>query len=337
MRPLRWGLFGASDIAATRVVPAILRGGDTVALVYSSTRAWAEQYAATHGISQATDDLTRACEWPEVDAVYISSTNEKHASQTLAAVGAGKHVLCEKPMALTVTDGRDMLRAADEHGVVLAVNHHLPGAATHRAIQQLVSSGGIGTPLGVRIGHAVMIPERLRGWRLTDPTGGGVILDITVHDISAVQAILGTTASEASAIAVRQGAWTCSDEGPPDAVMATLRFGNVLVQLHDAFTVAHCPSSVEVIGTEGSLRAVDIMTQEPVGALWRTADGQTEKITVSHRRDLYDIALEGFRLAVAGHGRPTVSAAEGLSALAGALAVAQAASSGCSVRVVDIV
>ena len=313
-----------------------MRGGDTVAFVCSTTLAWADEYAAGHGIPNATADLARACEWPGVDAVYISSTNERHAPQTLAAIAAGKHVLCEKPLALTVADAREMLRAADEQGVMLAVNHHLPGAATHRTVQQLVSSGDLGRPLAMRIGHAVMIPERLKGWRLTDVAGGGVILDITVHDVSVAQAILGNTAEEASAIAVRQGAWGPVDEGPPDAVMATLRFGDVLVQLHDAFTVAHCPSSLEVVGTEGSVRGIDIMTQEPVGSLWRTVDGHTEEIAVPGRQDLYDIALDGFRSAVAGLGPPTVTAAEGLTALAGALAVVEAASTGRNVSVSSI-
>ncbi len=317
-------------------MPAILRSGDSVEFVYSSTPAWASQYAAAHGIVNATSDLTRACEWPGVDAVYISSTNEKHAAQAIAAASAGRHVLCEKPLALTVADGQEMLRAADHNGVVLAVNHHLPGAATHRTIQRLVSSGAVGAPLGMRIGHAVMIPERLRGWRLKDLAGGGVILDITVHDISVAQVILGETATEASAIAIRQGAWTEPDDGPPDAVMATLRFGDALVQLHDAFTVAHCPSSVEVIGTEASIRGVDIMTQEPVGTLWRTVDGHTEEVVVSNRRDLYDIALDGFRSAIAGLGPPTVTAAEGLSALAGALGVVEAASTGRNVSIAQV-
>ena len=304
--------------------------------MYSSTPAWADEYATAHGIPDATADLARACEWPGVDAVYVSSTNEKHASQTLTAIAAGKHVLCEKPLALTVADGRAMLRAADEQGVVLAVNHHLPGAATHRAIQHLVSSGNLGSPLAMRIGHAVMIPERLKGWRLADVAAGGVILDITVHDLSAAQAILGNTAEEASAIAVRQGAWGAVDQGPPDAVMATLRFGDVLVQLHDAFTVAHCRSSLEVIGTEGSVLGIDIMTQEPVGTLWRTVGGRTDEVGVSGRRDLYDIALDGFRSAVAGLGRPAVDGIAGLSALAGTLAVAEAASTGRTVRVADL-
>ena len=78
------------------------------------------------------------------------------------------------------------------------------------------------------------------------------------------------------------------------------------------------------------------MTQEPIGSLWRTVGNHTEEVAIVERRDLYDVALDGFRSAVAGLGGPTVSAADGLSALAGALAVAQAASTGRNTRTVDI-
>ena len=312
-------------------------GGDSVEFVYSSTASWAAEYAAAHGIAHATDDFTRACEWPGVDAVFVSGTNERHAPQTVAAAAAGKHVLCEKPMALSVADGRQMVDAAERHGVVLAINHHLPAAETHRTIQRLVSSGSLGTPLALRISFAIMISQRPHAWRLRDPIGGGAILDLTTHSISVAQAILGTTATEASAIAVRQGPWsTPGDGGPPDAVMATLRFGEVPVQTHDAYTVAHCPTSVEVIGSEASVRGVGTLAQNPVGTLWHTANGETTEIDVPDRRNLYEIVLDGFRSAIAGTGRPTVTAAEGLSALAGALAVAEAAATGRTVRVADL-
>ena len=334
---LRWGLIGASNIAAAWVLPAIRNGGDSVEFVYSSTAAWAAEYAEAHGIANATGDFARACEWPGVDAVFVSGTNERHAPQTIAAAAAGKHVLCEKPMALTVADGREMIRAADRHGVVLAINHHLPGADTHRSIQNLVSSGALGTPLAMRIVFAIMASEQLRTWRLHDPIGGGAILDLTTHSVSVAQAILGATATEASAIAVRQGPWsTPGDGGPLDAVMATLRFGEVPVQTHDAYTVAHCPTSLEVIGSEASVRAISTMSQDPGGTLWHTANGETTEIDVPDRRDLYEIVLDGFRSAIARTGRPTVTAAEGLSALAGALAVAEAAATGRTVPVADI-
>ena len=336
-RPLRWGLIGASDIAARWVLPAMRNCGDSVEFVYSSTAAWASEYAAAHGIPHATDDFARACEWPDVDAVFVSGVNERHASQTIALASAGKHVLCEKPMAMTVAEGREMIDAAERQGVVLAINHHLPGAATLRAIQRLVSSGSLGVPLAVRISFAIMVGERFRAWRVDDPIGGGAVLDLTTHSVSVAQAILGTTATEATAIAVRQGPWaTPGDGGPLDAVMAVLRFGDVPVQTHDAYTVEHCPTSLEVIGTEASVRGVGILAQDPVGTLWRTTGGETTEIEVPDRPNLYGIVLDGVRAAIAGTGRPTVTAAEGLSALAGALAVAESARTGRTIQVADV-
>ena len=335
--PIRWALLGASDIAATRLIPAMRRGGDTIEIVQSTTSEWASRFASSHNIDQSTSDLESACAYPDIDAVYISSANAKHAAQAIAAATSGKHILCEKPLALTMADGKKMIQTAADNGVVLATNHHLPGAGTHTKLRELVSAGALGTPLAVRVAHAVLLPERLRGWRLDDPAGGGVILDITVHDMSAIQALLERTATEATAIAVRQGAWVDRpDSATPDAVMAVLRFGDVPVQLHDAFTVDHSPTSITVIGTDASVHAVDIMTQDPVGSLWRTVGESTEEIVVSDRSDLYDTALTRFRLAVAGDGEPSVTGEEGLTALAGALAVAQAAATGQSVAVADL-
>ncbi|MCY4632529.1 MAG: Gfo/Idh/MocA family oxidoreductase [bacterium] len=336
-RPLRWGLIGASNIAARWVLPAIRAGGDFAEFVYSSTEAWAAEYAKANEIAHSTDDFARACEWPEVDAVFVSGVNERHAPQTIALAAAGKHVLCEKPMALTVTDGRAMVDAAERHGVVLAINHHLPGADTIRTIQRLVSSGSLGVPLAVRLSFTIMISERRPAWRLHDPIGGGAILDLTTHSISVAQAILGTTATEATAIAVRQGPWaTPGDGGPPDAVMAALLFGDVPVQTHDAYTVEHCPTTVEVIGTEASLIAPGVLAQEPGGTIWHVVGSEMTEIEAPDRRDLYEIVTDGVRAAIAGTGRPTVTAAEGLSALAGALAVAESAKTGRTVTVAGL-
>src|SRR5205807_621519 len=122
---------------------------------------------------------------------YISTTNELHGEQAIAAATAGRHVLCEKPLALSLVDAWSMVAACERAGVVLATNHHLPAAGTHRAIQRIVADGTIGEPLAVRVFHAVSLPDRLRGWRLTAPErGAGVILDITCHDAAAVRAIL---------------------------------------------------------------------------------------------------------------------------------------------------
>jgi len=327
---LRWGLIGASDIAATRVIPALRRLGHDVVTVFSSSGERAKAYAAENGIPGAVSALDALLE-SDIDAVYISTVNELHHDRTLAAAAAGKHVLCEKPLALTLDDARSMVAACDAAGVVLAANHHLPGAATHREIRRLVEAGAIGRPLAARVFHAVQLPERLRGWRLTDSArGGGVVLDITCHDASVLNALLGTPL-EATAVAVSQGDWEGS---APDAVMSAIRYsGDVLVQTHDAFTVAHAGTGFEVHGTEGSIVATDVMTQDPVGTVLLRDSAGTREVPVENRRDLYDTVLDAFAATVAGEGTPAVDGVGGMRALAVALAVDEAARSNRAVAV----
>jgi len=148
--------------------------------------------AQDHAIAQSTTDLSEALADERVDAVYISSTYDMHKVLALAAIAAGKHVLCEKPLAMTVGDAAEMVHAARQAGVVFATNHHLRASGSHRAIRALIAGGKIGRVLSLRVFHAVELPEHLRGWRLDNPaTGGGVIPDITVHNADAVGFLLG--------------------------------------------------------------------------------------------------------------------------------------------------
>src|SRR6185436_4500728 len=104
-KKLAWGLIGASDIASTHMIPAINTQPDShVVAIMSSNLERAEKYAVDNNISRAYGSLDGFLNDPELDVVYISTTNELHLSQTLAAAKAGKHVLVEKPLALTYED-----------------------------------------------------------------------------------------------------------------------------------------------------------------------------------------------------------------------------------------
>src|SRR3984893_4291368 len=107
-----------------------------------------------------------------IDAVYISTTNELHCSQTLAAAAAGKHVFCEKTLALELADARRMVEVCRAAGVVMGTNHHLRNAATHRALRAAIKQGRIGRPLFARVFHSVYLPPHLQGWRITTPGPG---------------------------------------------------------------------------------------------------------------------------------------------------------------------
>ena len=145
---LGWALVGASTVAAEWMIGAIRAQGESdVVAVMSSSAERGAAYAREHGISRSYDTVDALLADPAVDIVYISTTNESHLQHTLAAAAAGKHVLCEKPLALTLADARHMVEACAAAGVQMGTNHHLRNAATHRAIRDAVRHGTIGTPI----------------------------------------------------------------------------------------------------------------------------------------------------------------------------------------------
>jgi 1,5-anhydro-D-fructose reductase (1,5-anhydro-D-mannitol-forming) len=321
-----WGLIGASTIAKEWVVGAIRETGGEVACVMSSDGARAERYASENVIPRHTASLDQLLADPGVEAVYISTTNELHHDQTIAAARAGKHVLCEKPLALSLPEARGMVQACRDAGVVMATNHHLRNAGAHRAMRQAIRDGLIGRPLAARVFHAVYLPAHLQGWRLTNPgAGGGVVLDITVHDADTLRFVLDD--EPVDAVAVTQSAGMAQGE-LEDGVMAALRFRSGLIaQLHDGFTTKYAGTGFEVHGTEGSLIGRNVMTQRPVGeVVLRTAEG--ERALPLDAENLYVRALRNFHAAIAREGQPSATGEDGVRSLATAIAVLEAARSG---------
>ncbi|RKR13760.1 Gfo/Idh/MocA family protein [Arthrobacter oryzae] len=335
MPALKWGLIGASDIAATRVIAAIRASGGDVVGVVSGSPERAGDFAASHGLARFTTDLDELLGW-DIDAVYISSANVWHYDQAMGALGAGKHVLCEKPLALEAAQAEEMVKLAEETGLILAANHHLPGSPLHAKTRELVAAGTIGTVLSAKIAHAVLLPERLRGWRLGQGTpGSGVILDITCHDASVLNPLLGTPVA-VTALAVRQAEWNTG--GQEDAAMTVIRYENnsqapVLAQTHDSFTVGYAGTSLEVHGTDGTIQVIDAMTQDTQGQLVLTTGSGVRSVDVDCSEDLYVIGLRAFTAAVDGTGVPTATGRDGLMALKVALAAQESATSGRTVHI----
>jgi 1,5-anhydro-D-fructose reductase (1,5-anhydro-D-mannitol-forming) len=327
---MRWGLIGASTIASEHVIGAIRAEGHEIAGVVSGDAARGADYAARHGIASSTTDLDLLLAAPDIDAVYISTTNDKHHPQAMAAIAAGKHVLCEKPLAMTTAQAAEMVRAAAAAGVVFATNHHLRGAGAHLAIRGLIAEGRIGRVLSVRVFHAVHLPPHLQGWRINDAgAGGGVIPDITVHDADTVRFQLGEDPVEVVAMAGASG----MGEGVEDSVMSVWSMpSGAMVQAHESFTHRFAGSGVEVHGTEGSIFGRGIMTQKPVGEV-ELVDASGRHAVDFERHDLYGRTIARFAEAVQGHGRPSADGVDGVKSLSVALAVREAARTGRAVRV----
>jgi 1,5-anhydro-D-fructose reductase (1,5-anhydro-D-mannitol-forming) len=327
---MNWGLVGASTIAAEHMIGALRRSGGTVAWVMGADAGRVAAYAADHAVPHGGTGLDVLLAERPVDAVYISSTNEKHLPQALAAITAGKHVLCEKPLAMSVEDAAAMARAAAAKGVVLATNHHLRNAGSHMAIRELVQSGRIGRVLSVRVHHAVFLPPHLQGWRIHDASaGGGVIADITVHDADTVRFHLGEDPADAVAMATASGL----GDGVEDSVMSVWSMpSGAQVFAHESFTHAHAGSGIELHGTQGSIIARGVMTQRPVGEIELVTKAGRNQIPFG-THDLYEQSVKRFVAAVEGKGEPAATGVDGVKSLAVAAAVKQAAQSGRRVTV----
>jgi 1,5-anhydro-D-fructose reductase (1,5-anhydro-D-mannitol-forming) len=327
-------VIGASTIGREWMVPAINAQPDSmVAALASSDPERGRRYADELGIPTVYSSLTELLSDAAIDAVYISTTNEWHEPQTLAAVAAGKHVLCEKPLALSLEGARTMVAAAATAGVVMGTNHHLRNAATHRTIRESIQAGAIGQPLAARVFHAVHLPPHLQGWRIDRPdAGGGVILDITVHDADTLRFALRDEVAEVTAMTASQG---MGRAGLEDAVMGVMRFRDgVIAQFHDAFTAPHACTGLEVHGTEGSLYGRDVMTQRPVGTVSIVKNGSEEAVPVVHE-NLYERSVRCFNAAMRGEGEPAATGTDGVRSLAVALAVRESAQQGKTLQVSD--
>src|SRR5579863_538316 len=323
MTGLRWGLIGASTIAAEHMIDAFRANGGEITAIMSANPERAAQYAVKHGIAKSTSTLKELVDSTDVDAVYVSTTNELHRDHVFAAAASGKHVLCEKPLALTLTDARAMVVECRKHGVVMGTNHHLRNAATHRAMREAIKAGRIGRPLFARVFHSVYLPPHLQGWRIQRPeAGGGVTLDITVHDADTLRFVLDDEPTSVVAMTSHSG---MGKAGLEDGVMGVIRFSSgLLAQFHDGFTTKFATTGFEVHGDSGSLIGRDCMTQAPKGdVLVRTSSGE-EALKLEHEK-LYVRSVRLFQHAVEGRGAPSATGEDGVKSLSVAISTLESA------------
>ena len=191
---LNWIVVGIGDIATRRVIPAI-QAEPRSCLYGLVTRdpAKAAPYAASHDVrSWAT--LDDALADPAVHAVYVAIPVFLHAAQTIAALRAGKHVLCEKPMAMNEAEARSMVQAAEQNGRTLGVAYYRRTYPKVQRAKQLLDAGAIGKPVLAELTCHEWRDEKgnRRSW-LVDPAqaGGGPLYDIGSHRIDVLNFLFG--------------------------------------------------------------------------------------------------------------------------------------------------
>jgi 1,5-anhydro-D-fructose reductase (1,5-anhydro-D-mannitol-forming) len=197
---LRWGIVSTAGIADTAVLPALKRRNGEVSCVVSREAARAEAFAARHGIPVATTSYEALLARDDVDAVYIGTPNALHAEQVRAAAAAGKHVLCEKPLATTVEDARAAIEACRAAGVRLGVNFQARHNDAVIAARDLVARGAIGEVVLVEceVAYPGGAPA---GWRADRGLAGlGTAHNLGVHAFDLIRHLTGSEFTEVAAL-----------------------------------------------------------------------------------------------------------------------------------------
>jgi 1,5-anhydro-D-fructose reductase (1,5-anhydro-D-mannitol-forming) len=335
--PIGIGLIGASTILTEFVHDALLgAGGFRLCGLLSSSPERGEQMQRRYGLPRLYDSLPQLLADPEVQAVYISTNHDLHHPQALACLKEGKHVLCEKPIALSTAQASELVRAAEDSGRVFATNHHFRSACWNQTGRRLIEEGLIGRPMIVRTQQVLKLKDPLRARRMRPPEGAaaGVIWDLTVHTADIVAFMLDEAIEAISAQTLSFGP---QDGGAEHTAMGVMRTaGGVLASYLDSFESDHAGSAIEVHGDEATLQ-IDEALIEVGSPLVRLRTGtETHLVSFGAPNNLYEGALSAFRDAIRGEGEPAASVLDGARSVAVAEAARRAAASGATERVAAI-
>ena len=253
-KPLKVGLIGTGGIS-NRHMDAYLRFPDRVRLtaVCDIVRPLAEQYASKTGVDAIYTDYEEMLRQADVDAVDICTGHAHHAAPAIAAAKAGKHVLTEKSMAITLAECRAMIEAADAAGVTLMVAQHLRHSPEAAAVKRLIDDGGLGEIQAART-HVIMNGPK-KGWMNDAKEGGGVLLLNTIHHVDLLRYYIGNVKRVTG---IRRSVQPQMANGAEDLAAATMEFENGAIgDLFASWTtyVAPAGASYTVIGSKGTVQS----------------------------------------------------------------------------------
>jgi predicted dehydrogenase len=195
---LRWGVVGPGHIAAQFVTALRSHTDQPVVAVASRSASRAAEFATRFDILRSYDSLEQLANDPVVDIVYIAGPHSTHAPQALECIAAGKHVLIEKPIAVTVRDAAAVAASASDHGVLAMEalwSAYLPRAAAMKAV---LTEGVLGEPLFVSAELGAVFPDSHDHRSQRPELGGGALLDLAVYPLWLARFALGPLALEAA-------------------------------------------------------------------------------------------------------------------------------------------
>ena len=336
---LRIGIIGCGEIAAATAKGIQVAEHAEIAAVMDTNEALAEDLGRTYDVPWTTDAAVLLAH-SDVDAVYIAVPHYLHAPLTIQAAQAGKHVLCEKPIATALADADSMIAACERADVFLSVAFDAQIMPAMQKVRDLIATGAIGEVIGTRIVALIDKPASYwssgwtgrvaTDWRIAkEKAGGGVLIMNCIHDVNTVRYVTGL---EATRVYAEYGTFATPVE-VEDYIVATVRYTNGAIGHIEAGSCIkggdpHKGAGIRIYGSAGQILLSNpprlYTTREIAGRQPRTWQDVGERFVPYARTSI----VEAFAAAVLNGHRPPVSGQDGRAALALVLAAYQAGAEG---------
>ena len=202
MKKLRWGVIGAGGIADRRTIPGMMLAENAeLVAVMEINMEFAERLRAKYGAKRAYDKEEDLLNDPEVDAVYIATPIVLHAKQAKMAADHGKHILLEKPIAMTSAEGEEVVEYCKARGVQIAAGFMMRFGSHVMSMKQAIADGKIGTVVSGYAQFTLWLPYEPGNWRqIKAKAGGGAMMDLSVHTIDLMEYITGMRVTHVSSM-----------------------------------------------------------------------------------------------------------------------------------------
>lgn len=265
---VRWGVIGAGGIADRRTIPGIMLAENAeLTAVMEINMEVAEKIRTKYNAKRAYDNVDDLLADSEIDAVYIASPVIYHKEQAIKAANAKKHILIEKPVALSIKEGEEVAKICKQEGVLIASGFMMRFHAYHKKMKEIVESGKLGKVVSCRGQLTCWYPDMPGNWRQQKSTsGGGALMDMGVHCIDLIQYITGGKARKVAAFTgTKTFNYEVEDSASVIFEMDNGAYGYVDTNSNIPDAAAKC--RLEIYGTKGSMLAEGTIGQVEGGTL----------------------------------------------------------------------
>ncbi|MFB9758717.1 Gfo/Idh/MocA family protein [Ectobacillus funiculus] len=247
---VRWGILSTAHVAQDELLPAFTDASNTEVVAIASSNNKVYEIASKFKIPKIYGTYEELLDDSDIDAVYIPLPNALHSTWVKKAAEKGKHVLCEKPAALTVIEAKEMIEVCKKNSVMFMEGYMYQFHPQHKRVKEIIASGEIGEVKIMRASLSFFLEDQIGNIRMNQKLGGGSIYDVGCYCIHSIRNILNTEPKRVFASAQND-----ISNQVDISVTGIIELENGIIAEFDAAMDRTRVGQYEIIGTKGTIQA----------------------------------------------------------------------------------